>query len=291
MWRGPEGGSAALPVDVGDLRFPRLSPDGRRIAVQVGGGDDASIYLVDVARGGAPSRLTTEGNGVAPVWAADGESVFFSSNRAGSDGMDICRKRADSIEAAVLVLAREGNQLITDAARDGERLIVEETAGAVQDLYILTLGEEPAVEPAVVSEFYEAQGRFSPDGRFMAFTANDTGAREIYIFDLETGAREIASTAGGFSPLWAPDGSWLAYGAGAFQWAVDVATEPQLRLSTPRELYARPNEPPASAVDASGARFLTVSRSGDADETATAPRINIVLNWFDKLNELLPPGR
>ena len=227
---------------------------------------------------------------MAPVWSANGEWVIFSSDRDGDP--DLYKKRADQSGAAERILEREGWQEPLDIDAEGGRLLFEEARvpRGARDLYILDLAEGGDVEPVATSDLDEFNGRFSPDGRFVAFASNDTGIPEIYVLDLESGVREIASSGGGNTVFWSADGSKLYSSFRGNMSEVPVQFEPVLRLDPPALLF--PHAPPAmSDFNAVGERFLRTLLTTVADAAdVPAYRIDVVIHWFRKLEELAPTG-
>ncbi len=290
-WYDLEGELTEVLADSAVMFSPRLSPDGGRIVVQLGGEDAPALYLVDAVRGGSAQRLTPDGPVSSPAWTPDGRWVYFtSSGEAGRE--DVYRMRSDGSGTAELVLAREGAQVVIDVSSAGEELLVREAgAGGRADLYILQLGgeppyEQPRYEPLVDTAAAEYDGRFSPDGRLVAYTLRDFSQSEIYIFDRESGARHKVSTDGGLGSVWAPDGSWLAYFTADNEvLAVDVSLEPELGFSIPRRLFTLESGILVD-VDPNGERILTLV--AERPEEGSQSRVQVILNWFDKIEELAP---
>ena len=103
---GREGQPTPLQSDTAAYAFPRISPDGRRIAATVGGGD---IWVYD-ANTGVGRPVTTEGSNSEPIWSPDGERITFTSLRSGSLGFDLYSVPADRRSEPRRVLSREGRQ-------------------------------------------------------------------------------------------------------------------------------------------------------------------------------------
>ncbi len=124
-WRDTRGVETPLDVPFGRYTYPRVSPDGQHVAVDVRGRDNRDIWLIDVKRGSL-ARVTTDlAEDILPRWSRDGRRVFFSSNRGGD--FDIYSQAADGSDAARRELAAPGTQIVVDIAPDGRQLL------AVQD--------------------------------------------------------------------------------------------------------------------------------------------------------------
>ena len=147
-------------------------------------------------------------------------------------------------------------------------------------------GNQP--EPYLKTEFNATQGRFSPDGRFVAYVSDSSGRYEIYVqpFPAASGSKTTISTAGGISPRWRGDGKELFYiSPDSKIMTVEVSTTPGFKAGIPRPLFTAPiwgggtfRNVTRYDVTADGKRFLINSVTADAATSAPTP-ITIVLNW------------
>ena len=157
----------------------------------------------------------------------------------------------------VLERALADAQILEDISGDGKRLLFADMTSGTPGLSILELEDQPRVSPVLDSEFAE----------------------------FEAASRRTDAS----SPIWAPDGSWLSYDEpeNDVQYHVDVTVEPALTLSSTRRLFDHQNNmSDPSDIAPSGNRFLVVFFVESAE---LLMGINVVLNWTDKLEELLPP--
>ena len=143
--------------------------------------------------------------------------------------------------------------------------------------------------------FDEAEPRFSPDGRWLAYMSDESGRYEIYVQSYPgPGGKWQISTEGGTEPVWNPNGRELFYRSGDKMMAVEIATRPGFAVGTPRMLFeGRYEAPPFPIVNydvsLDGQRFLMLKPS---EEAASAPtQINVVLNWFEELKQKVPTGK
>jgi eukaryotic-like serine/threonine-protein kinase len=190
----------------------RLSPDGRRIAVQVTDPRTGlgNLWLYDRATG-IPTQFTSDPlESIRPVWSADNVQLFFRSARGGSP--DVYQKRADGRGLKEPVIELEGVQNPEDASLDGRHLVYAEGSRATaSDLWVLPLTDRKP-KPYLTTNAIEGSARFSPDGRWLAFTTTETGSPEIYVAPIEdSGAKIRVSAAGGIGPRWRRDGKELFY--------------------------------------------------------------------------------
>ncbi len=172
----------------------------------------------------------------------------------------------------------------------GNMTASETNPGTGLDIWTVQLGEEP--QPFVVSPFSETQPQLSPDGRFLAYVSDESGRSEVYVQPYPaTGDRWPISTEGGTEPLWSPDGTELFYRHGNTVLAVDIGAASSFEPGIPRPLvdgnYLFPrHQRNAREYDVSrdGKQFLMVRREPSSIPT----RINVVFNWLEELERLVP---
>ena len=143
-------------------------------------------------------------------------------------------------------------------------------------------------KPYLQTEFNESQGRFSPDGKFIAYRSDASGRDEIYVqpFPNASGGKWTISTGGGVAPRWRRDGKELFYiSADSKMMAVAVSIDPGFKAGVPKPLFQAPiwgggqtNNVTRYDVTADGKKFLMISAPPEADAQA-APPIVLVMNW------------
>ena len=280
---GKVAGTVGSP-DPNGLVQPTLSPDGRRVAAvrTVQGNQD--IWLLDAGR---ETRLTFDaGRELYPVWSPDGSRIAFSKDLKGQ--LSLHQKSSMGGGADELLLAASGNPLAPMAwSPDGRFLMYSDrrqvTGG---DLWVLALDGKQQPSVFVNSKFEERQPQFSPDGRWVAYSSDESGRHEIYLrpFPASSGQFPV-STTGGMAPRWRKDGKELYYIAPDSRlMAVSVAANggpPQLgapvALFQPRILYGGtlPIGITWQYDVAQDGRFLINVAASDA---VTAP-ITVIQNW------------
>ena len=262
---------------------PRLSPDGDYLAVTDGaGGPD--IWIHEMARG-IFTRIDVEGFSQSPIWTLDGKRLTFQ----GSGG--IYWIPADGSGEAEQLIASDAGSLQVPGSWSPDGTLIYSQRGSFSDwdIWILPPEGERDPEEFLVTEFSERHPLFSPDGKWVAYTSDRSGRDEIYVkaYPGEGGITPI-STDGGTQPLWAPSGRELFYRDEDKVMVVPIQMEPTFRAEKPKLLtegtlyYAFI---PTSQYDISpdGNRFVMV-KEGGYDLT----QINVVLNWFDELERLVP---
>jgi Tol biopolymer transport system component len=262
--------------ELADVAEPSLSSDGTRVAVTRAVAGSTDIWVVDRVRGS--SRVTSDVSAdLMPIWSPDGSAIVFASNRDGP--ADLYRTAPDQGGRAEMVFASTIVKHPNDWSRDG-RLIVYEANDPETgwDLWVLPLGGKPRA--FLRTPLAEHHGRFSPDGRWMAYVSNESGQNEVYVRSFPGAADQSkVSIGGGLEPRWRRDGRELFYVAPDLKlMAVSVRPGAVFQTSLPAPLFdshMSGNGEWGYDVSPDGREFvLTVT----PDATRASP-INIVLNW------------
>jgi len=260
-----------------------LSPDEKRAAVdrmdsQIGTQD---IWLFDLLRG-IPSRFTTDpANDWFPVWAPDGNNIIFSSNREGITNLYL--KNASGVSGEEMLLKSPESKIADDWSTDGKVIVYESRNPQTKlDLWILPMSGDRKPFPFLQTPFNEQQAQFSPDGKWIAYTSDESGAPEVYVQTFPaSGGKWRVSTNGGAEPKWRRDGKELFYiAADKKLMAVDTKLGTTFDAGVPKALFetrvlvltAFRNH---YVVTGDGQRFLINS---GLEETNFTP-ISVVLNW------------
>ena len=248
---------------------------------------------------------------VYPAWTPDGRRLIFSSERSGS--RNLFWQAADGTGTVERLSESVNTQDPSAVSPDGTRLIFQEitATGAGADLMQLDLDDVPAsrgsaggqpvgarrVTPLVQTPFTERNGIVSPDGRWLAYEANNSGQFEIYVRpypEVSSGFWQV-STGGGNRPLWAPSSQELFYlsPTGALM-RVGVDRGPTWAAGAPAKLlnegyFTVPGGNVGRTYDISpdGQRFLMIKAGGGSDQAAT-PQIVVVQHWLEELKRLVP---
>ncbi len=274
---GKQLGVVGPPGDYNDIV---LSPDEKRAAVQRLEGGNSDIWLIDLARG-LPSRFTFDTAAEDdPVWSSDGTQVIFSSEREGP--FNIYRKVSSGANHEELLFKSDGGKQTTDWSPDGRFVLFDHytTIGGT-DIWVLPLFGDGKPYPLLHADFQEGQAHFSPDGRWFAYTSNESGRPEVYIQSFpQSGGQWQISTGGGAQPHWRKDGKELFYiTTDRRMMAVDLKLGSTLEAGTPKALFqtqvVRFEAPNRYAVSGDGQRFLINS---PVEEVSQTP-ITVILNW------------
>jgi serine/threonine-protein kinase len=274
---------AATPVPGGEAHFffrMRLSPDGRRAAAALAEGTGRRIWVFDLERG-TRRPISHEGETRSPVWSRDGRAVMFQSNRDESES--VLSQLVDESARASLLLERPARAFPADLTPDGRSIAYEEESAASRfDIWVHTLGAGSSL--AVTGAANERSPAFSPDGRWIAYTSDESGRPEVYLQPYpRSGGAVAVSASGGTAPRWAPDGKTIFYRSDRQLMAVPVQTEGALRLGEARALFEGSYRE-SFDVSPDGKRFLML-KQGDA---AGINELSIVVNWLEELKRLVP---
>ena len=297
VWIDREGREEPLPAPPRPYSYPRLSPDGTQVAVDVRGAE-GDIWVWHVARE-TLTRLTFDpGQDRFPLWSPDGRRIAFSSQRDGSGGVPFWQAADGTGQAERL--AESSRQLFpTSFSPDGTRLLVYGATAEGQDaddnIGIVSLGAESQVSPLVQTTFNERNGEVSPDGRWLAYESDESGQNEIYVrpFPEVDGGRWQVSTGGGAFPLWAPNGRELFYRSDDALMGASIETGESFVAGNSTVLFEGQYAPSPGGrnydVSPDGRRFLMLreTSSGSADQDPP-PRFIVVQNWFEELRRLVP---
>jgi dipeptidyl aminopeptidase/acylaminoacyl peptidase len=274
-----------------------LSPDGRRAAVSVFDPERWSrdIWLYDIESGRRERFTFDEASDFAPVWSPDGSKLAFSSQRT---NVDLYEKSTRVSDNEHLLLGGELGKFAESWSRDG-RFLLYVFGGAAfnrSDIWALPLFGEQKPFEVLQTPFVENQGRFSSDGKWIAYTSNKSGTFEIYVAAFPKPAEQkVISAAGGMWPRWNRDGTEIFYldpnntltavtvgvegsgfTAGNARPLFKVHPRPQVRLD------AYPYD-----VSPDGQRILV---NNFIEETASKP-ITLFLNWTLDVSENTTGGR
>ncbi|MEP6834604.1 MAG: protein kinase [Gemmatimonas sp.] len=273
-----------------EFEFVRIAPSGRQVAVTVSTGAKSDIWLLDVTTG-ALTPLTSSGTARNPVWSADGKRILFVSTQGGrsafwwqpADGSGPAVKAADTPHNAWNIdLAPDERTTVFNAIYDGtfnvETFVLDSTHAR----------HDVSASPTAI----EALGRFSPDGRLIAYMSDESGRPEIYVRSFPDGGGRIqVSSSGGTRPVWGRDGKTLYFrqgaqgtllvnrGTGTAMVAATLTRNPGLGVTARQTLFDGPYDREFD-VSADGSAFLMIETTGSNMTLVAIP------NWVTELRRL-----
>ncbi|MFN2386808.1 MAG: protein kinase, partial [Thermoanaerobaculia bacterium] len=292
VWLDRRGALAPLSPEPGAYEEPRLSPDGRRLALAMRG-DNTDVWIQEISRG-TLARLTFEpGEDETPVWTPDGRRVTYSADRS-QQPRAVYWKAADGSGTEERLFTSDSHPHVNSWSPDGQTLVFTDFHGVTRgDIWVFPLEGKRTPRPFLETPFNERAARFSPDGRWLAYISNESGRDEVYVQPFPgAGGKWQISTSGGTEPVWSRDGREIFYRSGEKMMAVTVVIGETFSAENPRLLFEGrfvPTRRGDAAYDVSpdGQRFLMVKRIQESIPT----QLNVVLNWFEELKRRVPPGK
>ena len=300
LWVDRHGREEPIAAPADAYLYPRLSPDGTRVAVDIARGN-RDIWVWNLARE-TLLRLTSDASvDRSPTWTPDGRCIIFSSDRTGRV-FNLFWQNADGTGAVESLLKSPhpgGGAGPASLTPDGRTLVFHESTSTTgQDITISPVEGERRAEPLIRTNFDERNPQISPNGLWIAYDSNMSGRFETYVRpfpDVQSGQWQV-STAGGEEPVWSRDGGELFYRAASGA-LMGVSIQRGAKWSAGRPVvvvkegyYAGDSGPgfinPMYDVARDG-RFLVIKEQA-AQSTMAVPSIIVVQNWFEELKRLAP---
>lgn len=260
-----------------------ISPDGER-AVFVNwkaGGTD--LWMLD-SRIGEPQRFTIDpAEDEYPAWAPDGGAVAYTTNMPGA-ACRISVKSAESGAAATPLRTWPRHFHVISWSHDGKWLAADDYHPTNKsDIVALPLnGKEPVA--VATGPANESGAQFSPDGRWIAYTSDESGRREVWVVSFpELASRRQVSMGGGTNPQWDPKGHVLYYLQNGYLVSHEIRATESLSLGRSQQLFPTPAIYMQSLP---GGRFFLTEPNLQPRDTP----IHLIVNWFEELKRLLSAG-
>jgi eukaryotic-like serine/threonine-protein kinase len=307
VWVDRLGKEESLGAPERPYVYPRLSPDGSRIAVTVND-QEQDIWIWDVGRRTLRRFTTDPAEERYSAWTPNGKQIAFGSHRGREAGM--WWQAADGTGTPERLggfpFNRYGNLNPTTISPDGSHLVATAT-GRPPNLWILTLNGDPQPTPLLQTgssprdigrSATEQNAEISPDGHWIAYESLEAGQFDVYVrpFPDVTGGKWPVSTNGGSQPLWARSGKELFFidRSGALM-GVRVEGQSSFTIGTPAKILDSSYvwSVPTYAgrmydISPDGQRFLMLKQSSLPDRTSAPRSITVVQNWFEELKRLVP---
>jgi Tol biopolymer transport system component len=266
-----------------------LSPDGTRAAASViaDTGDAEDIWVIDLTRS-VPMRLTTDpASDRFPIWSPDGSHIVFQSNRRNGI-FDLYQRPASGAGADEVLWADGEYKVPTSWSADGRFILYTSNT----DIWVLPLEAAATTGPAraggsrpirlMETRFNESEGEFSPDGRMVAYTSNESGQPQVYVTPFPgAGARWPITSSGSARPRWRRDGRELFYETrpeGILTAAMVSSAGARLEVGGTSQLFkswTAGNSSRRWDVASEGQKFLFVLENAGSEIVP----ITLVVNW------------
>ena len=283
IWVDRTGRELASLAGPQAFSYVQLAPDEQRVAVSVqeNSARNRDVWLYETPRG-ARTRLTLEpSDDWSPVWSPNGDRLTFVGRRAGDRTLNLYEVAASGLGGEKRLLDRDGVEIPSSWSPNG-RFLLFQTPSPASDIMVLSIADAQ-VTAFASTRFTEGSAQFSPDGRWVAYSSNETNRTEVYVAPFQrTGPRVPISTDGGGSPRWRHDGKELFYIRGDNTLiAVTLGLgESTVHVGAVRPLFTtRFNGSAFPYAVAADGRFL-VNRV--TDDAAPNP-ISLIVNWPEAL--------
>jgi len=290
LWVDRTGKTLETVGRAGQVNNPAVSRDEKRLLFTRPTAGAIDTWLRDLARGTEQRFITSPPfeNAMAR-WSPGGDSVVFASDRLGT--MNLFLKNLSDGQEQPLV-TNNFYKAATQWSRDGRFIVYTQVESQTnRDIWVLPIeGAKPGQPIAFLhTSANEFLGQLSPDSKWMAYTSDESGRREVYVRAFPSGQNLTSiSRAGGEAPRWSADGRELFFVAADGRMnAVPVKPAGStFEPGTPVPLFnanlvRSPNEPLIDYdVSSDGKRFLITT----AAPGSTSATLNLISNWTAALN-------
>jgi serine/threonine-protein kinase len=299
VWLDREGHEQTIPSGTRSYYYPRLSPDGTKIAVAAMD-EENDIWVFDLAKNTLTRVTFGPAYETSSVWTMDGRSVVFRSGpttQAG-DPTDLYRKAVDGTGVLEPLTQHQGGGSARSLSPDGKSLLfMKPSPSGTLGMFILPLDPKGPPRPLLAEfKFNVLDAEVSPDGRWIAYDSNESGRYEVYVrpFPAVESGRWQVSSDGGRDPMWARSGRELFFrNAASRMITVPIAAGASFASGKAENLFdLTPYISPSATgrmwdISPDGKRFLAVKPiSGQA--APPHPSIVVVSHWFDELKARMP---
>lgn len=299
MWIDEQGQPQPVGAPLRAYGEISISPDGGRVGINLDPTDEtelgSDLWIHDILRR-TFSRLPTEGPAWEFVWSRDGQRIAHSS--VNKEGFTIWERKADGSGDPVKMFAGPGPQVLvfpTDWSPDGKVLAIVQVDFATNNADVLMLEQESGTETWKVTPYLntfaaEDSLRFSPDGKWVRFTSNETGRSELYVQpftgagagvkDARSGRQQISVGGTNGSGWWSPDKKEIRYVDFDSQiMSVQIQTEPTFSASVPKMLASFKDLKIRDFSFAPDGRLMVVQQ-GEGEQII---RIDLIVNFLDEV--------
>ena len=283
-WFGRDGVTRPISGEIRGFGNPRLSPDGRQIAVVTADGSRRDVWIYDLDTG-TLSRLTSHGEVSAANWTRDGARIVYTAP-AGRSKWGVYEQAVGNATDPRTLLELSSLSPNAELAPDGRSLLIQSILSTSWDVQRVTLDSVPTIRPYHASPSTEASPRISPDGRWATVSSNESGTFEVYVRSYpEPTVKVQVSVGGGFGSVWSADGTRLYYSSGNAIVEARLATSSGLRVVARDTAFRRVPNNAGFDISRDGSRVLISVLQSNAYPLAVVP------GWRAELRERLVASR
>jgi Tol biopolymer transport system component len=269
---------------IDDLRYfstSSFSPNGRELALCI----DLDVWVLDLERNSLNRFTFDRAYDYTPIWTPDGKWITFGSMRSGP--ANLYWKPSDGSGPAQRILENENDNYPCSWSPDGKVLaFLEISPDTGNDIWMYPTGDEQQPYPFINTPSSEMQAQFSPDGRWLAYTSNESGRPEVYVQPFPgPGGKWQVSKDGGFAPIWASDGSTIYFATPQESvMSTSVRSAPHFTVTKLQELFTLRGGTGFVAgrsfdISPDGQRFV-FAQSQEPRETT---QLNLIFDWVEAM--------
>ena len=281
LWLDRTGKQISVLGDPAPYADLELSPDQKRASVSIPGqGDRRDLWLYDVVRGLRTRFTFGSADAITSIWSPDGNRIVFASNRKGH--LDLYQKSSSGADTEDLLLEDNFDKVPTSWSPDARSILYDTRGSSIgTSLGVLPLSGNQKPFPLLQSQSNKFFGRFSPDGRWVAYVSDESGRTEVYVAPFPgPGGRWQISTGGGTFPRWRRDGTEIFYIARDLKLMAAAVNSKDSRFDVGAvkplfDSHCTGGTRYCYDVSADGQRFLVIT----APEQAASAPITVVVNW------------
>jgi len=287
VWVDIQGRQQPLELEGKNYRHPQISPNGEQISITIAEDNGSTdVWVYDINRL-TLNRRTFTGTASRAIWSPDSRQLVFDSN---GEEKGLWSVNSDGTGQPELITESSTRQRAESFSEDGSILIYREGIAPL-NIFRLDLSQQRQEIPLIQSSYSEGFSSVSPDGKWIAYSSNETGKYEVFVrpFPNIDDGKWLVSRDGGVEPRWAHTVDRLFYRIESNNaiLSVPIDTEDGFFAGTPEPLFSGNflgfSNRPSYDVSRNGQRFLMIKRQ---EETGVMNSLVIVENWFVELAEL-----
>jgi serine/threonine protein kinase len=286
VWLDRQGNVTPASDVKGPWSQPRVSPDGKRILLRKIA-VHCELWTLDVGQD-RPVPISQGPDQHDAIWSPDGRRIAYQVPNERGQIMTMAVGGAREVRR----ISQSGSPEIPCSWSAGGNLLAYSVTGrgTLSDIWVRPMDSTSPPAAFLATLFQESDPAFSPDGRWIAYTSNETGAAEVYVRPYpDTGTSWSISINGGGQPVWSRDGKELYYLSGSRMMAVPIETRPAFRSGRPVQLFEGGFEVASSrSFDvAPDGRFVAVRRGAGG---SSQMELRMLLNWQDEMKRKAGPS-
>jgi Tol biopolymer transport system component len=291
VWVDRHGVGKELSAPPNIYVTPRISQDGKRLAVQILSSGSQDVWIYDLGRN-TLTRFTFGNEGALPLWTPDSRRIVYRSR---VPNLSFLTKLADGSGAEETLFGRDFDDPSAtpySVSPDGKILLFGRlSSGGALGIYAISLDGSGKVQPFLQATFNQSNAQFSPDGHWVVYTSNESGRDEVYVQPFPgPGGKWMISTEGGNYPMWARSGREIFFRSEDKMMSAPAETQPTFKTGTPRMLFRGGNYLGLGNYDVApdGQHFLMIN---EKQAPTSSKELSIILHWTEELKHRVPPAR